>query len=370
MTPANPTKQERLKSLDLFRGITMFLLILEGTRLYNHLVDIDLGNFFNELVLQFHHHPWHGLRFWDLIQPFFMTIVGVAMPFSYKNRLEKGYSRKQITRHIVQRCIILFFFGIILHCGYKKKLVWELWNVLTQLSFTILVAYILMNRKLYIQLLVSLALILLSDFLYRYTNIPGFNEPFIQGKNFGSYMDMVLMGKLSGGGWVAINAIPTAAHTIWGVIIGKLLLKEIPDLRKIKLFVLTGIAFLVVGYTLDSIDLSPIIKRICSTSFIFVSGGWTILSFTFFYWLMDVRKIRNWGFFFILFGINPIFIYMFSETLGHQWLNGFVHIFVLGGLKFTGFSEDLIWVFSSICTLVVEAYILYFLYKRKIFFKI
>ena len=81
----------RLTSLDAFRGITMFLLITEAASVYESLGHASTeGSFLGTVITQFHHHPWNGLRFWDLIQPFFMFIVGVAMPFSYLSRTKKG----------------------------------------------------------------------------------------------------------------------------------------------------------------------------------------------------------------------------------------------------------------------------------------
>jgi predicted acyltransferase len=102
--------EDRLLSLDFFRGITMFLLVAEGTHLWSVLIQPPVnGTIFESFFLQFHHHPWNGLRFWDLIQPFFMFIVGVAMPFSYAKRKKRGDSTATITRHIIKRCIRLLF---------------------------------------------------------------------------------------------------------------------------------------------------------------------------------------------------------------------------------------------------------------------
>jgi predicted acyltransferase len=84
------TPENRLMSLDVFRGFTMFLLIAEATQIYDHLVNPAFqGTIIAAIGQQFHHHPWNGLRFWDLIQPFFMFIVGLAMPFSFGRRWEK-----------------------------------------------------------------------------------------------------------------------------------------------------------------------------------------------------------------------------------------------------------------------------------------
>ena len=87
----NLIKEERLSSLDFFRGLTMFLLIAGGTRLFENMVAPPFaGTWIRTLGQQLDHHPWHGLRFWDLVQPFFMFIVGVALPFSVAKRTQRG----------------------------------------------------------------------------------------------------------------------------------------------------------------------------------------------------------------------------------------------------------------------------------------
>src|SRR6056297_3618352 len=282
---------KRLLSLDFFRGITMFLLVAEGTALWSVLVQEPVaGTFLETLFRQFHHHPWNGLRFWDLVQPFFMFIVGVAMPFSYAKRRKKGESHGKITRHIIQRCILLLAFGVGLHCGYRRELVWELWNVLSQLSGTIIIAYLLMRYKPSVQIIVSFALLLLTEVAYRLFSVEGFDQPFVKDHNFGSWMDMVLMGKTSPGGWVAINFIPTAAHTIWGVVAGQLLLSGKPEKEKLMKLFIGGLTILAAGYLLDWTSITPIIKRICTSSFVMASGGWALLVLAFSYWLIDIKK--------------------------------------------------------------------------------
>ncbi|UWX54944.1 DUF5009 domain-containing protein [Maribacter litopenaei] len=136
----------RLYSLDVFRGFIMFLLIAEAAGFHESFVHLTEGSSFYPLALQLEHHPWNGLRFWDLIQPFFMFIVGVAMPFSFKKRLEAG-NRKELNKHVALRCLKLFVLGVLLHCVYSLSPVWELWNVLVQLAFTILIAYAIMDKS-------------------------------------------------------------------------------------------------------------------------------------------------------------------------------------------------------------------------------
>ena len=67
--------KNRLLSLDAYRGVTMFLLMAEAAFVYHAFTDYFLeGTLGASIIQQFHHHPWNGLRFWDLIQPFFMFI--------------------------------------------------------------------------------------------------------------------------------------------------------------------------------------------------------------------------------------------------------------------------------------------------------
>ena len=75
----------RVNSVDFFRGLTMFLLAGESTMIFSQFLKVD-NSFIQSLAQQFEHHDWHGLHFWDLIQPFFMFIVGVSIPFAVANR--------------------------------------------------------------------------------------------------------------------------------------------------------------------------------------------------------------------------------------------------------------------------------------------
>ncbi|WP_346855582.1 DUF5009 domain-containing protein [uncultured Draconibacterium sp.] len=363
---------ERLLSLDFFRGITMFLLVSEGTRLWSVLVhDPIAGTVFETFFQQFHHHHWNGLHFWDLVQPFFMFIVGVAMPFSYVKRVKRGDRRNKITKHIIQRSLILLAFGVGLHCGYQRKLVWELWNVLSQLSVTILIAYFLMRFKWSVQIVVSIGLLVLTETLYRTFPIEGYNQPFVKDHNFGSWMDLILMGKMNnGGGWVAINAIPTAAHTIWGVVAGQLLQSSKSQHAKVKLLLLSGGIILIVGYLLEWTSITPIIKRICTSSFVLASGGWALIVLAFSYWFIDIKKKNRWIFPFVVVGTNSIFIYLFFNTLGSQWFNGFVGIFTHGFLAWFNTPQFLVELFTSISILGLEWLLCYYLYRKKIFFRI
>ena len=214
----------RLLSLDVFRGLTMFLLIAEFTHIFSLLVDPAFeGTVVAAIGRQFHHHPWNGLRFWDLIQPFFMFIVGVAMPFSFGRRWARGDTWKQTFGHVAFRAGLLLFLGWALYCIEPGRITFRFDNVLAQLSVTYLIAFLIMKKRTGTQILVSLALILLTEGLYRFWPVAGFDQAFVPDRNFGAWFDLFLTGHLNPGHWVIFNAVPTAAHTIWGVLAGQVL---------------------------------------------------------------------------------------------------------------------------------------------------
>lgn len=361
----------RILSLDVMRGIIMILLCGESCRIYESIKHIDPGESRGGLVNQFFHHPWHGLHFWDLVQPAFMFIAGVAMYISYSRKLEKGSSWGENLGHVLSRSVRLFVCGVALHCVYAGKPVWELWNVLTQLSFTTIVAYLIIRSSYAFQIMFTIGLLVLTEVLYRSILMPGFDQPFVEGHNFGSYADMLLMGKINSDGWVAINCIPTAAHTIWGVLAGKLLISNRTASYKIKAMVLTGVIALCIGFGLDLSNITPIIKRISTTSFVFASAGWVFLILAAVYWFVDVRQNTRYAWIATVVGMNAIFIYLFFETVGMQWLNSVVNIFTGEMLHlFLHVPAGIAALVSAFVTLLVEWSLCYWLYKRSIFFKL
>ncbi|MBB5638632.1 putative acyltransferase [Pedobacter cryoconitis] len=358
----------RLMSLDVMRGMIMILLCAESCLVFESLKKFDTDSF---IINQLFHHPWHGLRFWDLVQPAFMFMAGAALYISYSRKLEKGITWSSNFKHILIRSLKLFLFGIGLHCVYAGKPVFELWNVLTQLAFTSIAAYLIINKSPVFQLLFSIALLILTEILYRCIHVSGFDSPFTAYHNFGAYADTLLMGKINKDGWVAINAIPTAAHTIWGVLAGRLLISKQSTAQKIKILVFAGFAGLLIGFGLDITGITPIIKRISTSSFVFASGGWVLLMLAVIYWLVDIRQNIKYAWIFTVVGMNAIFIYVFFETVGHEWLNGVVGIFT-GDLLHLLFNlpVNFTGLLSALAVWFAECALCYWLYKNKIFFKL
>jgi len=367
--PAIPTlpPEGRLMSLDFFRGFTMFLLIGESTLLYEHLRDPRLGGtILHAIGTQLDHHPWAGLRCWDLVQPFFMFIVGVALAFSVAKREERGEDRTQTTRHVVVRSLVLLFLGWALYCIGPGRITFRFQNVLAQLGVTYPIAYFLMRRRPRTQIAWSFFFIILTEVIYRVFWVPGYNQPFVPDHNFGSWVDMLISGELSAGHWVSFNAIPTAAHTIWGVMAGQVLRSVRPARKKIRVLALSGLAGVVAGVALHPV--TPIIKRICTSSFVLASGGFCLLALALSYWTIDVRKHRKWTTFLNIVGLNSLFIYLFTESGGTSWITKLVRPFTEALFGWTG--ELGAEIFMSLAAWGALWLMGYWLYKNKVLIKI
>jgi predicted acyltransferase len=359
----------RLLSLDLMRGLIMVLLMLEACGLYEHLLERSEGNALHAFFTQFTHHPWHGLRFWDLIQPGFMFIAGTALAYSLHRQRQGGISWGRSFAKTLKRSGWLFFWGVLDYAVRPQGLSFELWDVLTQLSFTTLVTFLVFRWPTGAQLAFSLGVLVLAEGLYRYTHVPGFDQPFTDGRNFGNYVDLLLMNKINSGGWVAINCLSTTAHTLWGAMAGTLLLSDKPGNEKVKWLWVAGGVALVTGYALD-FTITPIIKRIATPSFVLASGGWCLLALAFLYWWIDIRAHRKYLFFFTVVGMNSLFIYLFFEIVGNRWFNGYVNALAGGLLGMANVPAYLIGIIASLVIFFLEWSLCLFLYKKKIFFKV
>jgi len=358
----------RVTSVDFFRGFTMFLLAGEATGLYEELGKYNNG-FMQFLGTQLSHHEWHGLHFWDLIQPFFMFIVGVAIPFAVANRLKKGYSNKSILNHAFKRSLLLLFFGWALYFVDAGHLVFRFQNVLAQLSVTYIVAFLIRNKSFLFQLIFTLVILVLIDLAYRFFPVAGFNHPWVNFENLGAWFNNKIEGVDKASEWATLNFVSTTAHTVWGVLCGKVLMSDRTAGKKIQILVIAGISSLIIGYSLDWLNITPIIKKIATSSFVFASGGWSILVLAFSYWLIDVKKRFIKGSrMFIIVGMNSIFIYLFFSFRGASIFSRIAEAF--SNLLFSWTGEITTEVIASLGVWAALWYLCYWLYKNKIFIKI
>ena len=360
----------RIISLDFFRGCVMFLLIGEAAGVYDLLLAPELeGSILQSIGLQFQHHPWNGLRLWDLGQPFFLFISGAAMVFSYDKRLAMGGTGRQAFVHALIRSFLLFFLGWAI---YRIDPVQGsaggafLYDILPQLAVAGLLTFLVLKWPIPRQLGLALGLIAVTEFLYRIWPVPGFNEPFVPGRNFGSYVDRLILGSVSKDNWVAFNMVPAAAFTILGAIAGRLLKGPGTAVRKIRILFLAGWGGVAAGLAL-SYD-TPVIRRINTSSFVVLCGGLCLLSLALACWLMDVLRIRKQAVFFMAVGLNPLFIYLFAQTGGAAWLEQVVAPFSVGLFGWAG--EWPAGFATALVTLGLMGALCYWLFRKRIFIRI
>jgi predicted acyltransferase len=363
-------REGRVLSVDLYRGVVMFLLIGTATGFYDLLAAPALdGTILHALGLQFQHHPWHGLRLFDLGQPFFIFISGVAMVFSYEKRWARGESWRATLGQALRRSLLLLALGWALYLvgsepgGFKGAF---LFDILPQLAFASLVAFLLIRRPARTQAGVALGLVVLTELLYRLWPVIGFNQPFTAGHNFGSWVDTALFGAASEENLVTFNIVPAAAFAILGVLAAEMLKGGRTQKRKLVSLVGAGVAGVALGLALD--PLTPIIRRLCTSSFVVLSGGLAFLSLALGYWLIDVMKFRKRSVFFVIVGMNPVFIYLFALSGGADWLTRIVAPFTMA---FSGWmGEGPAQILTSLAVWGLLWALCYWLYRRKIFIRI
>lgn len=146
-SPGRLNAADRLLSLDAYRGFIMmamassafgFTALANNPDVSSQFADTRFDDVWRKLLsllsYEFDHVPWTGCGFWDLIQPSFMFMVGVAMPFSYGRRAQNGQSRSSQWRHVLVRSLILVMLGVFLSSNGRDLTHFTLVNVLTQIG--------------------------------------------------------------------------------------------------------------------------------------------------------------------------------------------------------------------------------------------
>ncbi|MCJ7485583.1 MAG: DUF5009 domain-containing protein [Candidatus Aminicenantes bacterium] len=363
-------REGRVLSVDLYRGVVMFLLIGRATGLYDLLASpATEGTVLHAIGLQFMHHPWHGLRLADLAQPFFMFISGVAMAFSYEKRWERGEVWRESLVRALRRSFLLFAIGWALYFagsngrGFKGEF---LTDILPQLAVASLVAFLLLKRPARTQLGVAVGLVVLTELLYRLWPVAGFDRPFTPGHNFGAWLDTVLFGATSAENLVTFNIVPASTFVILGILAARILKSGRPHKKMLVSLVGTGLAGVALGLTLDQV--TPVVRKLHTGSFVILTGGLAFLSLALGYWLIDMMGFRKRSVFFVIVGMNPVFVYLFALSGGAEWLNRIVLPFAMA---FSGWmGEGPAQILTSLTVWGLLWALCYWLYKRKIFIRI
>lgn len=350
---------QRYLALDAFRGFIMIMLVAEGFGL----TELAKRNpAFAGIAGQFEHKPWEWIAFWDLIQPAFMFMVGVAIPFAFARRLELGAGRDQFFRHVAARAFRLILMSQILMSISSGKMHFQLINVLAQIGITYFLCYLIMHLAFRWQALIAAAILIGHWALF--VAFPGTEGPFYsKTTNIGAVIDTFIFGRANSGYWTNINFITSTATTLFGVWTGRLLQTGNSHAGKMRTIAIAAVSCLALGLAIH--PWNPIIKRICTSSFTLYSTGWVLLMLLAFYWIVEVKGWRKWTFPLLVVGANSIFIYSFNIAF-RGWLDRAIGVFTL---KFEWLG-DFAPVAQSCAILLALWYLCYWLYRRNILFKL
>ena len=306
-----PVADTRLVSLDAFRGFTMFWL-LGGKAFIVALATVGGIEF---VRYQFTHSEWEGLRYYDLIWPSFMLMVGMAIPFSFARR-SLTQTRGELMRGAWQRAVILFLLGSLRESlSHGEPLLVELSSALQPIALAYLVTSYLAGRSVRVQVGAAAAILVAYAFVLAFVPAPGVAAGSYElNRNLVTYVDQAVLGRAHRDGWgTVLSAIPAIANTIVGLVLGQVLMSQRSSAAKIRIVGLTGAGCLAAGFALS--PLVPIIMKLWTATYALASTGWACLLFMVFYWLIDVQRLRAWAFPLVVIGVNALAAYLLPTII-------------------------------------------------------
>jgi predicted acyltransferase len=380
-----PTSAERLLSIDALRGFDMFWII-GGDTLIVLLLGLTGWSMAPALQDQFEHVEWEGFRFYDLIFPLFLFLVGCVLPFSLdKNRAASSNSDSRLTKRaahlrIARRTLMLILLGLIcnrlLDFNFGEL---RIAGVLQRIGICYgFAALVYLHSRLPTQVAIFLAILIGYWGLITWIPAPSPSDsPLVPGTlalaysksgNLAGYIDrQFLPGKIlaqyygNGDNEGILSTIPAVATVLLGVFAGTWLRSRASNAWKVAGLVLVGTLCLAAGYGWGRYF--PIIKNIWTSSFVLVAGGWSLLLLGLFFTVIDVFHWRRVGFVWVVIGANAITIYVAQRFIDFRYMTEFF----LKGLG-SVFHEYQPIIFAAGIVLAKWLF-LWFLYRQRLFLR-
>jgi len=300
------TTGARLASLDAFRGITIAGMIL-----------VNNPGSWSHVYAPLLHAEWHGWTPTDLIFPFFLFIVGVAMAFSLVPRLERGEGRGGLLRKVIRRSLILIGLGLLL-AAYPR---FDLANirfpgVLQRIGLVYFFASLaVMRTGPRGQAATALVLLLAYWALMTLVPVPGFGPGDLgPDGNLAAYVDRAVFGShIWRDTWDPeglLSTLPAVATTLLGVLTGGLLRSRREALEKVAWLFVLGWAGILLGVVWNGAF--PINKNLWTSSYVVFTAGAALQFLAVCYFLIDVKGWKRWARPAIAFGMNAIAVFVLS----------------------------------------------------------
>ncbi len=388
-------KPERLLSLDAYRGAIMLLMASSGLGLAEVAKQFPASQVWQFLGHHADHAMWTGCTLWDLIQPAFMFMVGVALPWSLANRRARGSAFGQMFGHALWRSLVLVLLAVFLSSAGDRQTDWVFTNVLAQIGPGYPFLFLLAFARPRIQWLAALGILLGYWLLFCFYPLPpaafdwasvgigsdwsrlsGFAAHWEKNVNVAAAFDQWFLNLFprdqlflfNSGGYQTLNFIPSLTTMIFGLLTGQLLRSKLSLKQKLTRLFGFGLAGILLGKAIALAGLCPIVKRIWTPSWTLYSGGWVVLLLAAFVALIDWRGRKRWAFPLIVAGLNPISLYFMWQLLVEFVIDTMKrhlaqHIFESPGAIYAPILEHL-------AVLLVFWLVLLWMYRRKIFLRI
>jgi predicted acyltransferase len=368
-------RQDRLVSLDFFRGLTIAGMILVN----------NAGNW-SYVYPALGHAPWHGVTPTDLIFPFFLFIVGVAMTLSFEKRIEKGDPKSKLMLHVFKRSVTIFILGLFLNgFPYFDFSILRIPGVLQRIAIVYFLSSLILlysNRK-YIIFWVF-GLLSFYWLIMAFYPVPGFGAGVLTKEgNFSAYFDrLFLMGHMYTGTktWDPegiFSTLPAIATTLFGILAASILAGNKSKEEKTILMFFWGCVLSIAGVIMDI--WLPINKNIWTSSYSVYTAGMALIFLAMSYYLVDIKGYKKWTTPFLVFGTNAITVYFLSGILAR--LLNYIKVTDFNGvqvsLKTWIYDHLFTWLGTynaslgyAICYVLFWLGIMWIFYSKKLFIKV
>jgi predicted acyltransferase len=253
------------------------------------------------------HAPWNGgVRFADMVFPWFLFIVGVAIPWSWASFKNRGLPAWRYDLRVLGRAAVLVLLGCLIHSSLAKRPVFEM-GVLQIIGMAYCVAALLVELPLRRRLLLAGGLLLAHWALIRFLKVPGMAAgEFTEGRNVIQHFNQLYLQRYGLKGLISL--IPTSALVLLGAAAGDVLRGPDKPLRNAARLMLGGLAVAAAGW-LWNLDL-PFNKPVWTASYILYTGGLGGVLLGLLYLVVDVAGWRAWAFPLVVFGTNALAAYV------------------------------------------------------------
>jgi predicted acyltransferase len=367
-----PVSDMRLVSLDVFRGVTIAGMVL-----------VNNPGAWEKIYWPLEHARWAGWTPTDLVFPFFVFIIGVAIPLAFARRIESGGSKRDLYLKIIRRTLIIFAIGLFLNGLPDFGLAdYRIPGVLQRLAVCYFFASIIfLNTKVRTQIAIAIGLLIFYWLLVRLVPAPGFAAGDLTKEgSLPSYVDRVVFGPHV---WAQarvydpeglLSTIPAISTALMGVLTGTWLRTEKTRYEKAAGMFVVGAVCVAIGWAWNAFF--PINKALWTSSYVMFTGGLALQFLSVCYWLIDIKGYRRWAKPFEVFGLNAIALYVVADLIamllgvikvgGDVTLGGWIydHIFASWASPINASLA------FAICFVLVCLGLMWILYQRKIFLKV